>query len=69
MNIWLFVAWLLRADLMMLKTIYGVLSFPFAVFATPLAPFLLHLRETVRLSYRMNVTAFINKTFYVRLGC
>lgn len=39
-------SWMLRADIVMLKTLYGLLSFPFLIFVSPLAPILLHMRPT-----------------------
>jgi hypothetical protein len=38
--------WQFRADIALLKTMYGLLSLPFVLFITPLAPLLLHLRPT-----------------------
>jgi hypothetical protein len=43
---WYMSVWQLRADLSLLKTFYGLLSLPFILFISPLAPLLLHLRPT-----------------------
>ena len=38
--------WILRGDLLMLKTVYSLLSFPFLIFVSPLAVLLLHNSKT-----------------------